>query len=270
MALKYPFSPELLDAMPERLAELYRELEITLLHSIAERLIISDQLNKVTVQQIQALRSHGIPLKEIQKAIRKATGKTREEINKLFADVVERNQAYYNDLADLAGITAPEMILGAADVDAIIRQTWSACRNITGSMGFLVVQGGRLVHLPPARAYQWALDNAVMQIQSGAISYGQAISSATRKLADAGLTAVEYEPKTEGGKPHYDHIDVAARRAVMSGVNALNQQYAVQSMDFLGTDYVEVTAHSGARDIPGPKGWEAHTEWQGRCFRWKR
>lgn len=262
--MKYPFSPGILDAMPERLAELYRALEITLLTEIASRLKISDQLNEVTVQQIRALRSHGIPLKEIQKAIQKATDKSREEIDRLFADVVDRNQKYYGGLATLAGITAPETIVGAADVAAIIRQTWSACRNITGSMGFLVTSSGRLEHLPPAEAYQWALDNAVMQIQSGAISYGQAISSATRKLADAGLTVVDYE------SGHRDHIDVAARRAVMTGITQLNNQYAVQSMEFLGTDYVEVTAHSGARDIPGPKGWEAHTEWQGRVFKWNK
>jgi DNA-binding transcriptional MerR regulator len=264
MPVKYPFDPDTLDAMPERLAELYRELEVTLLMEIASRLKAADQLNEVTVQQIRALRSHGIPLKDIQEAIRKATGKSHQEIDQIFADVVNRNQTYYNGMADLAGITAPETIVGASDVAAIVRQTWSACRNITGSMGFLVVQGGRLVHLPPAKAYQWALDNALMEIQSGAISYGQAISKATRKLADSGLTVVDYK------SGHHDHIDVAARRAVMTGITQLNNQYAIQSMEFLGTNYVEVSAHSGARDIPGPKGWEAHTEWQGRCFRWKR
>lgn len=260
MPLRYPFDPATLDAMPERLAELYRELEITLLREIASRLIISDQLNEVTVQQIRALRSHGIPMKEIQKAIRKATGKSRRELAQLFDDVVERNQQYYSGLADLAGITAPETIVGAADVAAIIRQTWSACRNITGSMGFLVVHGGRLMHLSPARAYQWALDNSVMQIQSGAISYGQAISSATRKLADAGLTVVDYESGRR------DHIDVAVRRAVMTGVTQLNDKYTDASADFLDSPYVEVSAHSGARDIPYPNPWSSHKEWQGRVY----
>ena len=266
MAVKWPFSPEILDAMPERLAELYRALEITLLSEIASRLKISNQFNEVTIQQIRALHSHGVPLKEIQEAIQKATGKSREEINKLFADVVERNQAYYNGLAALAAITAPETIVGAADVAAIIRQTWSACRNITGSMGFLVVQGGRLVHLPPARAYQWALDNAVMEIESSAISYNQAISKATRKLADAGLTTVYYEPKTEGGKPHYDHIDVAARRAVMTAVSQINDKYREQSAEFLDTRYWEVSAHMGARNIPYPNPWSSHESWQGKIF----
>ena len=118
--------------------------------------------------------------------------------------------------------------------------------------------------LPPAQAYQWALDNALMQIQSGAISYNQAIAEAVKQLADSGLKTVSYE------SGHVDSVDVAVRRAVMSGVNALNQRYREQSMDYLGTNLVEVTAHLGARNIPGPLGFEAHSEWQGRVFAWDK
>lgn len=71
---KYPFSPELLDAMPEELAELYRGLEDALLMEICSRLKAADELNEVTVQDIKALRAHGIDLKEIEKAIRQTTG----------------------------------------------------------------------------------------------------------------------------------------------------------------------------------------------------
>lgn len=71
---KYPFQPEVLDALPEELAELFRALEITLLDEICSRLKLADQLNEVTVQDIRALRSHGIDLKDIEKAVRKTTG----------------------------------------------------------------------------------------------------------------------------------------------------------------------------------------------------
>ncbi len=45
--------------------------------------------------------------------------------------------------------------------------------------------------LPPAKAYQWALDKAVMQVQSGAINYNQAIKTAVKELADSGLKVVD-------------------------------------------------------------------------------
>lgn len=55
--MKYPFTPELLDSLPEELAELYRSLELKLLDEICSRLKIAGELNEVTVQDIRALRS---------------------------------------------------------------------------------------------------------------------------------------------------------------------------------------------------------------------
>lgn len=254
--------------------ELFHSLEETLLKEICSRLKISGQLNEVTVQDIRALRSHGIDLEEIKKAIAKTANISQKKLDELFDDVVARNQKYYTELIDLAKVTAPEVLVNAADVEAIRMQTAETFKNITASMGFLVDKGRTM--LPPAKAFQWSLDNAVLQIQSGAISYNQAIASAVKQLADSGLCVV-YD---KAGNPiknmvgyesgHRDHIDVAARRAIMSGVNALNQQYRRQSMEYLGTNLVEVTAHSGARDVDGPMGWENHKKWQGKIYRWVR
>ena len=257
---KYPFSPPVLDALPEELAELFRALEITLLDEICSRLKLADQLNEVTVQDIRALRSHGIDLKNIEKAIRKTTGISEAKLKTLLDDVVERNQRYYTDLIGIAHVTQPETLVDAATVDAIQKQTLDTFRNLTASMGFLVDAGRTM--LPPARVYQWALDNATMQIQSGAISYNQAIKSAVQQLAQSGLKVVDYE------SGHRDQIDVAARRAVMTAVNQLNRKYSEQSMDFLQTDLVQVEAHAGARNIDGPNGWENHKKWQGKLYRW--
>lgn len=269
MALKWPFSPELLDALPEPLAELHRGLELKLLRDICERMNLSGQLNEVTVQDIRALRSHGISLDEIQKAIIETTDIAEKMLNDLLDDVVERNQRYYTELITLAKVTEPQTLVDAADVAAIRRQTWTAYKNITGSMGFLVRQGGRLAMLEPAKAYWHCLDSAVLQIQSGAISYTEAIRSAVRELADSGLKVVEYD---KNGKKTYSQVDVCVRRAVMTGVNQLNQRYREQSMDYLETDLIEVTAHLGARNItrPGDPLWVAHTYFQGKVFRWKR
>jgi hypothetical protein len=254
----YPFSPDLLDALPEELAELYRALEDTLLDEICSRLKLADQLNEVTVQDIRALRSHGIDLKDIKKAIRKTTGISESKLNKLLDDVVERNQRYYTELIDLAHITQPETLVSIEDTWAIYEQTKQTMRNITRSMGFLVDAGRTM--LPPAKAYQWALDNATMQIQSGAISYNQAIKMAVKQLADSGLKVVDYE------SGHRDQIDVAARRAVMTGVNQICAKYTEQSAQYLETPYFEVSAHAGARDKPGPSPWSSHKDWQGKVY----
>lgn len=256
--MKYPFTPEYLDSLPEKLTELFRNLESTLLDEICSRLNLAGQLNEVTVQAMRALRSHGISLEEIERAIRKTTGISEKKLNELLDDVVNRNQQYYTEVINLAKVTAPETLLDAAVADAIRVQTLDTFRNITQSMGFLVDNGRTM--LAPARTYQWALDSAVLQIESGAISYNQAIRRGVKELADSGLKTVNYE------SGHVDSIDVAVRRAVMTGVNALCQKYAEQSLDYLETDLVEVSAHLGARNTgTGP---ENHESWQGLVLRW--
>ena len=256
--MKYPFTPEYLDSLPEKLTELFRNLESTLLDEICSRLNLAGQLNEVTVQAMRALRSHGISLEEIERAIRKTTGISEKKLNELLDDVVNRNQQYYTEVINLAKVTAPETLLDAAVADAIRVQTLDTFRNIKQSMGFLVDNGRTM--LAPARTYQWALDSAVLQIESGAISYNQAIRRGVKELADSGLKTVNYE------SGHVDSIDVAVRRAVMTGVNALCQKYAEQSLDYLETDLVEVSAHLGARNTgTGP---ENHESWQGLVLRW--
>ena len=196
----YPFTPALLDALPEELAELFRGLEDTLLDEICSRLALKDQLNEVTVQAIRALRSHGIDTKEIEKAIRKTSGISEKKLKELFNDVIARNQKYYTELIDLAHITQPETLVSVEDTWAIYEQTKQTLRNITRSMGFLVNAGRTM--LPPAKAYQWALDNAVMQIQSSAINYNQAIKTAVKQLAESGLLL---KINTTDGADHFDH-----------------------------------------------------------------
>lgn len=256
--MKYPFQPEILDALPEGLAELFRALEITLLEEICSRLKAADELNEVTVQDIQALRSNGIDLKSIEEAISKTTGISKQKLNSLLNDVVERNQKYYTDVIDLARVTQPDVLVDATTIDAIKRQTRDMFRNITASMGFLVDAGRTM--LPPAKAYQWALDAATLKVQSGAISYGQAIKDAVRELASGGLRVVDYE------SGHRDHVDVAARRAVMTGVSQLCGKYTERAAEYLETPYYEVSAHAGARDVPGRSPWSSHKDWQGKVY----
>lgn len=259
--MTYPFSPEILDALPEELAELFRSLETTLLEEICSRLKVAGELNQVTLQDIKALRALGVDLKAIEKAISTATGTAQEKLEELINDVVARNQSYYEEVIDLAKLTKPERLVNESDIDAIRRQTQAEFTNLTQSMGFLVTQGAQKVKLEPAAAYQWALDKAEVQIQSGAISYSEAIKNAVKELAESGIKTVSWE------SGHVDQVDVSVHRAVMTGINQICQKYSEQSAEYLETDLVEISAHQGARDTgEGPAN---HKSWQGKVYQWR-
>ena len=255
---RYPFSPELLDALPEELAELFRGLEDALLVDICSRLKAADGFNEATVQDIKALRSHGISIDEIKREINKTTGISEKKLDELLSDVVKRNQQYYTDLIDIAGVTKPDVLVDMATIDAIKRQTLDEMRNITRTMAF-VLDGGRTV-LEPHKAFTWACDSAMLKVQSGAVSYNQAIEEAVKQLADSGIRTVDYESGIR------NQVDTAIRRAVMSGVSQVCAKYTEQSADYLKTPYYEVSAHAGARDKPGPSPWSSHKAWQGKVY----
>ena len=158
---KYPFQPDILDALPEQVAELFRGLEDRLLEEICSRLKISGELNEVTVQSIKALRAQGIPLEEIEQAISEVTGVALDELDKLLDDVVVRNQRYYDDLIDKADVTKPDILVSEEDIEAIRRQTHTELLNLSQTMGFPIRRGGKVVELtPPAQAFYRALNSA--------------------------------------------------------------------------------------------------------------
>ena len=57
---------------------------------------------------------------------------------------------------------------------------------------------------------------------------------------------------------HVDKLDVAVRRAVLTGVNQTAAEMNLQYAKDQGCDYVETTAHEGARP--------EHAVWQGKVF----
>lgn len=258
--MRYPFTPEWLDAAPEPIAERFRALEDTVIQEIARQLTQGKELNESSIQRIRVLRSLGLDMDAIEKAVAETAGISVSELDALLDDAVQRNEQYYGGLLDKAGLTEPDVLAGAEDLEAIRRQTQDELVNLTQSMGFMVRQGGKRVLLEPGKAYQWALDQAELEVLSGAAGYNQAISRAVRELAAGGVKKVRYE------SGHVDQIDVAARRAVMTGVGQTCDRYTEQAIESLGTDLVEVSAHGGARSTgSGP---ENHASWQGKVYRW--
>ena len=91
-----------------------------------------------------------------------------------------------------------------------------------------------------------------MQVTSGAFDPNTAVRSAIKSLAQQGVGAITYP------SGHVDTLEVAVRRALVTGVNQTCLQMQEARADELGCDLVETTAHSGARP--------SHAEWQGQVF----
>lgn len=256
--------------------KIYRDLEDDIFRYICEQFKATGDANEKAVELIRQLQRGGLPLKEIEKRIRKALNLSEAEFNRIFEGVIERNRAFYGDTLDRVGLVASPVREAAlrAQEAAIAAQTLGELQNITRSLGFAVPGlGGTVVPGGIQETYTRILDVALVKVQSGATNYTGAISEAIDQLAVSGLqwvdgsAWVEY-PRRNPERPNHNRIEVAVRRAVMTGVNQVCAKYSEQLRDEIGTEFVEVSAHRGARDKGvGP---ENHKAWQGKVFRWNK
>lgn len=125
-------------------------------------------------------------------------------------------------------------------LDAGYRQTRGTWKNLTATTANTVTG-----------EFERALDRAWLQISSGAFDYKTAVKRAVDGLADH-MAGVTYP------SGHKDTLEVAARRAVLTGVNQTAAQLQLARADEMGCEFVETSAHAGARP--------EHAVWQGRVF----
>lgn len=137
--------------------------------------------------------------------------------------------------------------------EGIKRQTQRDLENITQSLGFYLDYGdGRRVLTPLAQVYQGFLDAACMDIVSGAFDYNSVLRRVVTQLTNSGLRQIDYV----SGRSN--RIDVAARRAIMTGMSQITGKITDYNAEKLGVDHFEVAWHSGARPT--------HAVWQGKVW----
>ena len=266
--MKFPFTPDYLDAIPNNLVRLQNQLNDDVIADICRRMRLSGEMTESAIHQIMILQRQGLDLKDIEKRIAATSKRSQKEIEELFDRAVQRNQEYYDYTISKANIVPPVDAAQrlATQAEAIRRQTLDEFNNITQSMGFAVNVGGKTQFLPIAKAYQQTLDNALMKVSSGAFDYNTAIKGAVDELANSGLryTLKDNSHWVDYASGRHNRIEVAARRSVMTGVSQLTGRYAEQTAEEIGTDLFEVTAHAGARDTG--KGFFNHKLWQGKVY----
>ena len=224
-------SPEYLEQCPDRLTEIYEQAERDIIADMARKLNKYDYFSSASEWQAKKLQEMGLTYKEIQTRLAKASGKTKSEIVKLL------KEAGVKELSD-DGVEPTQATIDV--LNAGLDKTLGAFDNLT-----------RTTAIYGSRQISEALDRVYMQVTSGAFSQEAAIKNAITELAKKGIEAYDYGTRK-------DYIDVVVRRAVRTGVNQTVAKISLSNAEQLGTDLVEVSAHSGARPT--------HAEWQGKVF----
>lgn len=222
------------------LLSVHKELQEEILRDIVRRLQKTDFSLTLTAEwQTEKLLQTGKLYEEILSEIAKRTGKQKAEIARVFEnaeiEMTERAEALCTATGEKIENLSPAL---HKTIRAALSKTVTEAANLT-----------KTTAVTAQTAYIFAADIAHQKVVSGAFSYDEAIRSAVLSAAGKDLTVVY-------PSGHVDSLDVAVRRAVLTGTNGTAGKIADTVGEELELDLREITAHAGARP--------EHAVWQGK------
>ena len=233
-------TPSQYDQLADSLAELYAQLEESILQDMVRRMLKMGYLSDATEWQARMLQEAGMLYDDILAEIAQRTGSTQEQLRTVFQTAgvqAVRNDNYYYQQANV--FTHRSMSDSALQV---LNAGYVKC---SGNLKNLTLTTANTSQ----QAFIQACNLAYMQVSSGMMDYNTAVRKAVQNAAKDGSTVLY-------PSGHKDKLDVAVRRAVLTGVGQTVRQVSFQNAKDLETDLMELTAHAGARP--------SHAEWQGQ------
>lgn len=234
----------------------YSDLEMRILEDIVRRIRKTKEITSTADWQINRLRILGNSSEDIEKMLKETLKASYPQMFELYDKVIDweyvRNKDIYEQI-NAEFIPYEENGELQQTTNAMIRQTDEELQNITQSLGFYLDYGtGKPVITPLAEVYQKYLDAACIEIISGAFDYNSVLRRVVTQLTNSGLRQIDY------ASGRANRVDVAARRAVMTGITQLTGHISDMNAEKLGTEYFEIAWHAGARPT--------HQVWQGKVW----
>lgn len=243
------------EKIASKIAARYADLEVRIMQDIVRRIKKTGEITSTADWQINRLKILGYSSEDTENALKDTLNTSYPEMFELYDKVINweyvRNKDIYEQInAEYIPFEENEHLIQVTS--AIKKQSLEDLENITRSLGFYLDYGGRKVLTPLSQVYSGYLDNACMDIVTGAFDYNTVLRRVVTQLTNSGLRQIEYS------SGYANRIEVAARRAVMTGLTQLSGKIAEYNAEKLGTEYFEVEWHAGARPT--------HTIWQGRVW----
>lgn len=244
--------PGFLGSVADRVVDLWEQLNMFGVRDMARR--IADAENHMTASadwQKYKMEQAGASAVEIRKKVRDINKLSEKEVKEVFEEAVLRSFENDSKVFEDAGMDPPPFNgeEGRKLLQTLYDQTNGELYNFT-----------RTTANQSQRVLIKALDDAMLRVTSGLQSKEMAIQQAIEAAAADGLY-VEYP------SGHRDTIEVAVRRAVQTGVNQASLRMCVNECETVGTNYVIVSSHLGARTGDTPHA--DHSGWQGGIYRLK-
>ena len=263
-------TPEELEKLPKPLERTMTALELSIMEEVIQRIKEVGQITPVIDWMLNRLAAIGESKSRIKQLIGEAVKEADLQIDEIYKQAVLSDYIRNKEIYEAAGVEYQPYEGNQwlqQVVDAARRQTKGSLRtleNITQTTGFNVMIGNQRVFTPLSEYLERSLDKAMMGITTGAKTYSQAIGEVIDEMTASGIRTVDYASDKSNKPNKSNRIEVAARRAVMTGVAQMTKQVSDKNAEQLGTDHWEVDWHMGARNTG--TGYRNHQSWQGKVY----
>lgn len=247
-----------IDKMISRTDALWQGTQYRIMQDVIRRIRKTKKITSTADYQINRLVEMGKTTEQIEKTIKEAIDATWPEMFELYDEVSNweyvRNKDIYEQIN--ARYIPPEKNQWLQNInEAIKKQTKDSIVNLAQSYGFSVMMGTKRVFMPFAAYYQKYVDEAIMDVLTGGFDYSTVIRRIVTQMTNSGLRTVDY------ASGRSNRVDVAVRRAVITGLAQLTGKINEYNAAELETEYFEVDWHPAARPT--------HREWQGKVYHYK-
>lgn len=247
---------EKLEAYAQVIFERENQFNTYTLETIGKRIKATGQLSAYDQEALKNIADISGDMDKITKELARITKMNVEDIEKIYAQVINDGVNSYKPLYDLKGMKF--VPITENDYAMKLVRHWAELTNEkminlshTKALGF-VDDAGNFTQL--SGAYQQTIDDAVIAVSTGTTDFNSAMKGTIESLGGSGVV-------TNYGSGVTRSLNAMVRQNLLWGAKQAAQSYDDYVSEELGLDGFEVDAHAGCRP--------SHEFMQGKMYSYK-
>lgn len=229
---------EELNLLADIFADRFGNVNARILLDMAETLKKTEDMIPAYAKKLQQMYTFGYDVDLITQQLARESGKSIEEIEKLYEAVAQEGYDWAKPFYEAKGIKQIPLVENKVlqnIIQSVSKVTKDTLRNIsnTTAVGIRTEKGFE----PLGSFYKKTVDQAITSVATGTEDYKKVIRQAVKDMGSSGLR-VKYE------SGYTRRLDSAIRQNILDGVSYIAQETAKATGEEFGSDGVEISAHS--------------------------
>lgn len=244
-----------LSFLQNELIGIYNDIEIELIVSVAKRILNYKTVDGTLDWHLRKLSELNLLNKDLLKIISKYTNKSESAIKRMLKQAQMSNfNKKYIDEAFKEGVSKVDYqsLSKSPNFEKLLNSSVYELKENLSLINTKAIQSAK-------EQYTHILNKAYVESKAGVYSVDEAIAKGIKEMAKNGIKGATYESGRKIG------IEPAVRRDTLSAIIHNVNEGAIQGAQEMGTNYVEVSQHLGARVSDRSK-IANHAGWQGKVY----